>query len=146
MFSRLERLLEQAQTSKSTLSDIERFNACLAAFDNWTVADFCKHCERLANLEKQSSKRDTQVNSDVVSDFVARFTATRSDRAGVEGLLSDMKADKRIRLAELNAIAHQVVGGTNRYLKKTDAYRDIKLRLDAHLAAERRSTAASEIF
>jgi hypothetical protein len=72
--------------------------------------------------------------------------AAREERGGIEAALSDIQADKRIRIGEINAIAKRIVGGTNQYRKKGDAYRDIKLRLEAHIAAKHRTEASSDIF
>jgi len=57
-----------------------------------------------------------------------------------------MRAEKGMRIGELNEIAQRYVSGTNRYKKKIDVYKDIKLRFEAHISGDRRLGAASENF
>ncbi len=145
MLLNLKLLLEQMQASKSSLADLERLNACLASFDDWTVAQFCKATEALM-AETPRLPTAKSVNETVISSYLLGLTASRGDRAQLEATLSKMKADKQVRIGELDEIARRYVGGTNKYKNKADAYKDIKLTFEAHITATRRLDAPSNIF
>ena len=142
--SSLKLLLEQLQASKSNLTDLERLNVCLASFDDWSVAQFCKATETL--MAQKPAAKSRPVNEAIVSSYAAELTASRGDRAQLEAILAKMKADKQVLIGELDEIARRFVGGTTKYKNKADAYKEIKLTFEAHIAAGRRLDAASEIF
>lgn len=139
-------MLEQLRVNKSLLNDFERLTSCLEPFDDLTVAQFCKKCEQLTADGASTKPRPAKLDDVAVSKYLDKLSACVDDRAQLESVLSTIKADKAVRIGELNEIARRYVGGTNRYRKKTDAYKDIKLRFESHIAATQRAAAASEIY
>ncbi len=145
MFSNLEEMLARMQASKSALSELNRVNACLANFDELTVAEFCKKIDLLSQNVKTAPKH-RQVNEELVGYYVSKLADSVKNRAQMEAVISEMKANTALKNGELGRIAANYVGSTKKYAKAADVYKDIRLRLEAHLAAIRRLDAASDIF
>lgn len=139
-------MLAQAQASKSGLSDLQRLNACLAQFDELTVAQFCKNCDLLIGSREGSAAGRATVNSDAVAAYLEKLSGCEGDRAQFQAVLAKLQADKQLRIGEISAIAQGYVGGTSKYKKKADAFKDISLRFDAHIAGAQRLAAAADIF
>ena len=137
------------QAKQSVLGDLKKVDACLSQFDQLTVTQFCKKCDSLAASQAGAARgapaRPT-VNQNAVASYVERLSSAGGDQAQFEGVLAEMKADKSLRLAEIGAIAQAFVGGTSKYSKKADAFKDISLRFDAHISGKQRLSAASDIF
>lgn len=133
------------QASKSAVADLNRFNTCLAQFDDLTVAQFCKACEQLTPKASPSPKA-TATNEGIVTAYLSKFQEAIGDRTKFDAVMAQLKADKSVRIGELSDIAQRYVGGTSKYSRKPDAYKEISLRFDAHLKAARRLDAASDIF
>jgi hypothetical protein len=140
-------MLGQMQASKSALGDLDRLDKCLAQFDDLTVSQFCGNVERWASEKKPLGQKTTAaLNESVVSEYTAKLVNSRADRAVFEDTLSRMTEDKAVRQLELSEIAKRFVGGKSKYATKPAALKDIRLRFEAHAAAERRVSAASDIF
>lgn len=146
LLSTLESLLSQAQASKSAISDLQRLNTCLGQFDELSVAQFCKKCDLLIGSREEGAATRSTINEAAVTSYLNELSRCGSDRAQFEGVLAKLKADKNLRIGEINAIAQGYVGGTSKYKKKVDAFRDISLRFDAHMSGVQRLAASSEIF
>ena len=141
----MESVLAQAQASKSTRSELERFNAALAACEDLTVAEFEKLvADAMGKAPPKPAAK--ALNKDLVVAYREKVVAAGEDPASFEGVMSELSADKSVRIAELSAIAQAYVGGTSAYKKKADAIRDIRLRFASKRSATRRLEAQSDIF
>lgn len=136
----------QAQASKTTLSDLERLIAALAACDSLTVAQFERLLAEAMGEAPPPKKANKKFNEALVASYAARLSAAGEDRASFEGVMSQLMADGNVRTPEWSAIAQTYVGGTSAYKKKPDAIKDIRLRFDAKLSTTRRLEAQSDIF
>lgn len=139
-------MLTQAQASKSTQSELDRLVAALAACDGLTVAQFEKLVAEAMGKAPPPKKATKKLNEDLVSIYSGKLEAAGEDRASFEGAMSELMADKNLRIGEWSAIAKAYAGGTSAYKKKADAIKDIRLRFDAKLSATRRLEAQSDIF
>ena len=133
------------QASKSAVADLNRFIECLATFDDLSVAQFCKTCEQLKPTAPTSTK-PAAIADALVDSYVTLLKDATGDRDKFNAVMTKLKADKSVRIAELSEIAQQFVGGTSKYTRKPDAYKEITLRFEAHLRAVKRLDAASDIF
>lgn len=145
--STFEQLLAQAQASKGTLGELTRFNTALVACDGLTVAQFERLvAEAMGKAPPPKKAAAKTLNEELVARYSGKLAAAGEDRARFEGAMSELMADKSVRISEWSAIAHAYVGGTSAYKKKADAIKDIRLRFDAKLSATRRLEAQSDIF
>lgn len=144
--SSYERLLEEAQADAELRLNLAHLNSWLSQFDKLDVEEICKSSGVPETPTKPVKPPRTQIDSAVVDDFSAKLGDIGTDRSTLENLLSEMKADKRVRVGEASEIAQRYVGGTSKYKSKADALKEIKLRFDASLRAAQRLSAASEIY
>lgn len=143
--SSFESLLEQTRADAELQSELKRLNMWLRQFDKLDVEELCS-TSGVPNAPTRSTGTRAQIDSAIVDDFSAKLSAPENDRSRFEAILSDMKSDKRVRVAEASEIARRYVGGTSKYKSKTDALKEIKLRFEAGLRASQRLRAASEIY
>jgi hypothetical protein len=68
------------------------------------------------------------INAKLVTSYVDSLVSTRTDRAGFERVLSDLKSNPELRAAEVIAIAHKYVGGGKKPSSKTMALAAISKR------------------
>jgi hypothetical protein len=134
------------QANKSTLADLQRLSECLSQFDELTVSQFCKKCESINVQAGPPRKIPSSINEELAASYARSLSDALESQQNFDAVLSSIKGDKRVRLPELTIIAHKFVGGVNKYKKTAEALKDIKLRFEAHMAAQRRLNAASDIF
>lgn len=144
--SSFERLLEQTQADAELRLNLARLNSWLSHFDKLDVEEVCSSSGVPEAPSKPAKPARTQIDSAVVDDFSTKLADIGTDRSTLENLLSEMKADKRVRVGEASEIAQRYVGGTSKYKSKADALKEIKLRFEASLRAAQRLSAASEIY
>lgn len=144
--SSYERLLEETQADAELRLDLSRLNFWLSHFDRLDVEEVCRSSGVPETSAKPSKPVRAQVDSTVVDEYSAKLAGLGTDRSHLESLLSEMKADKRVRVGEASEIAQRYVGGTSKYRSKVDALKEIKLRFDASLRAAQRLSAASKIY
>lgn len=137
--------LKEAQASKATVSEIEKLIEGLGPVDELSITQLVKLLEKRDGTSKKAGAAK-QVDEDVVSRYGDMLTKSRNDPSRFDIVFSELQTDKQVRLPEIDAIARQFVGGTRAYKKKADALKDIRLRFDAGLAAQRRREASSGIF
>lgn len=66
--------------------------------------------------------------SELVSDFVGRLNAANTDRVAFDVVLAEIKAEKRLKSADVIAIAHAYVKGGTKPSSKTMALASISKR------------------
>ena len=142
--SSYERLLDETQADAELRMNLARLNAWLSQYDKLDVDEICSSSGTPAT--KSAKAANTQIDTATVDAFSVRLSALGSDRTNLERVLSEMKSDKRVRVAEASEIAQRYVGGTSKYKSKADALKEIKLRFEAGLRAAQRIGAASEIY
>lgn len=136
--------LSEAQASKTTLAELEKLIDGLAPVDDLSISALVKSIAEPSAAPK--SVRPKQLNEDVVAHYSVRLSDARHDRDRFDAVFMELQSDKRVKVAEADAIARQFVGGTSAYKKRADALKDIRLRFDASVAGDRRREASSEIF
>jgi hypothetical protein len=144
--SSFESLLEQTRADSELLSDLARLNSWLAQFDKQDVSELCGNVGVPESPPRTAKSVASVIDSALVDDYAASLAGLESDRSSLQDVLSQMKSDKRIRVAEASAIAQRYVGGTSKYKSKADAIKEIKLRFEAGLRAGQRLRAASDIY
>lgn len=139
-------MLAQAQASRTTVAEIERFSALLEICDGLTVAQFEKLVSEAMGKAPPPKPAGKPINNDLVADYFGKLVAAGEDRAAFEGVMAGVMADTGIRTGELSAIARAYVGGSSAYKKKADAITDIRLCFEAKVSTTRRLRAQSDIF
>lgn len=145
VLSSLEDALGHARADRSTLADLSKLSKALAKFDHLNVQQFVELCERMGP-EGGVAPVPPETLSTVVDDYVGKLTGVQADKAAFEALLAQMKADRTLKGGDVSEIARRYVGGTSKYAKKADAFKDIELRFEARRRAISRLDAASNIF
>lgn len=145
VLSSLEDALGHARADRSTLSDLNKLSNALTKFDHLSVQQFVDLCERM-DVAGASPAVPTEPASTMVDDYVAKLAGVQADKAAFEALLAQMKADRLLKGSDVAEIARRYVGGTSKYSKKADAFKDIELRFEARRRAINRLDAASNIF
>ena len=143
--SALEQLLEQAAAKEDHRTGLNLLIKWLSQFDSQDVDVLCRS-EGKPSPPPSRSKTSAEIDVTLVDSYVANLRQVMGDRPRFEAVMSQIKADKKLRIGELSEIAKCYVGGTNKYKSKADALKEIKLRFDAGMNAARRSDATSEIF
>ena len=142
--SSYERLLDETQADAELRMNLARLNSWLSQFDKLGVDEVCSSAG--VPPIKSTKTAGTQIDTAIVDEFSTRLSGLGSERSNLECVLSEMKSDKRVRVAEASEIAQRYVGGTSKYKSKADALKEIKLRFEAGLRAAQRIGAASEIY
>ncbi len=138
-----ETLLEQVGGGTEHREALKQLNAWLARFNGIEASELNQLS--LSDGAPPAPRPSKQADSSLVTEYSDMFKAAAGDRARFELAFSQLRSDKRVRLAELNEIALRYVGGTSKYKSKADAMKEIKLRFDAGLNAAARANEAAKM-
>lgn len=145
--SSLQDALGHMRADRATLNDFHILSKALARFDHLSVGEFARLCEQIDVGASQRVERPAQTTTAAAVDaYVQSLTDAQGDKAAFEAVVARMKADRALKGGDVGEIARRYVGGTSKYAKKADAYKDIELRFEAHRRAVSRLDAASDIF
>ena len=97
--SSFESLLEQTRADAELQSELKRLNMWLRQFDKLDVDELCG-TSGVPNAPTRSTGARAQIDSAIVDDFSAKLSRLENESSDLESILSEMKSDKRVRIAE----------------------------------------------
>ena len=146
----LQVTLSAWESKAARVKDFERLLELLAGYDEMSVAEFCRRAESaLANADgsRRVSKTSGQAPKEsVVSNYVEKLTSADLDRMKLIAILSEIKADKKVRVIDMKAIANSLSGSDEAFRTKNAAMKTIEGWAHRKLDTERRIKGTSGIF
>jgi hypothetical protein len=143
-------MLSDWEPKKAALQDLQRLIDLLGPHEELTVATFCQRAERGFGGDDVStprrSKPSGQADERTVNLYLEKFETARTNRAAFMASVSELKADKSLKLRDLQAIAHRLTGADENYRTKNNVFDAITAWADRRFEAERRLQETSGIF
>jgi len=122
----------------SELKDLEGLMEALQTRDDQSVAELSQDLT-LGKIERRPSISKKQVADEkIVQTYVAELRNSELDRLSAIAIMSRMKADKKLRVAELNAISNSLFGTSETISAKPEAIRSIEAWLQRRFDTVRR--------
>ena len=123
--------------------DLKRFTKQLAGFDRLSLDELTS---RLESDDTASRKPQLVAPSDLVADYVSRLQECRTDRLQYLSVVSELQADKKVRIAEMNELVSLVTKVPNKFKNKKAAIEALEAWQQRKQDTERRLGSTEELF
>ena len=131
----------------ANLSELERFLQSLSRHDELSLGELSKQLEGIGGAPLPRGKgRLEEVDAEHVSKYIERFRSPDLDRLGYLALVSELQADKKMRVGELNALAYQIIKTEQKHKNKKGAIDAIQAWVQKKFDTQRRLGGTSELF
>ena len=143
-------VLEALAAMSSSLGDkaaeteeLKRFTKQLAGFDRLSLDELTS---KLESDDASSRKPESVAASNLVADYVSRLQECRTDRLQYLSVVSELQADKKIRIAEMNELVSLVTMVPNKFKNKKAAIEALEAWQQRKQDTERRLGSTEELF
>jgi hypothetical protein len=127
----------------SEAEDLKRFAKQLAEFDRLSLDELTS---RLESDDASSRKPESVDPSHLVAGYVSRLQECRTDRLKYLSVVSELQADKKIRIAEMNELVSLVTMVPNKFKNKKAAIEALEAWQQRKQDTERRLGSTEELF
>lgn len=156
----LRRAVEQAVRQGSGDQDadgasLQAFCLLLADYQDLTVDEFCRKArdglQKKTKPSKAASPKPANaathaVNEPAIGRYLGELEQTKADSRQFETVVTRMKKDKDVRIAEAREIARRFMGSSHPYKTKPEAAKAILQRQITDIRAAGKAKHISDIF
>ena len=147
----LQALLSSWGCKAGNVVDLKRISDLLVSYDELTVSEFSRRVEIAltgegGGVRARANRTSKKVDEDKVGEYIERLTAPGLDRLGYMPIFSELRADKKVRGAELSIIANRLTHSDSKYRNKSDAISSMEAWVNCKFDTERRLSGTAGIF
>ena len=132
------------------LAELQSFMNLLAESDELTVSELCvKFSDRakIVYAPRETSRSPAKKTSVLKIDaYALRLRDTTLDRMQSLAVISEMEADRTMKVSDVNEVAGQMTGAGIQYKKKIDAITALRIWINRKFETQRRVEGSSGIF
>jgi len=129
----LRTVLEEVQAiyessgSDKAANDFAEFLGLLDGYEDQRVDEFLAALEELLKpASGKGANKQAPPDAALVASFIERLRSAGTDEARFEPVYAELGADRRVRIGEMNAIAHGYIQGREKWPSKSAGYQAIK--------------------
>ena len=146
----LQTMLSSWECKAKNIADLERIIDLLANYDDLSVKDLSRRIEDALSGEGReagpTARKSSEVNEAKVTEYMDKLGAPNLDRLSYMAILSELRADKKARVVELNDIANRLTHENNNYRNKNDAIASMEGWVHRKFDTERRLSRTNDLF
>lgn len=123
--------------------DLKRFAMQLSKFDELNLDELAT---RLHSDGAPKRKSESAATSDLVADYASRLQECRTDRLQYLSVASELQADKKMKIAEMNELVALVTMVPNKFKNKKAAIEALEAWQQRKQDTDRRLSSTEKLF